>query len=63
MRYGINIFCGKVFCGNGFFDTLAECMNLLESDGFCDRAKIVDNKTGNEYNIKVNFAESKEVKK
>lgn len=63
MRYAINIFSGKQFCGNGIFDTLGECMEFLEHDGFADKAKILDSETGAQYTIKVKFDEVREAKK
>ena len=61
-RYAINIFCGKQFCGNALCDTLGECMEFLENDGFADSAKITDMQEGTEFTIKVKFEESKEGK-
>lgn len=61
-RYVINIYSGRVYCGNGYFDTLGECMKFLEDDGFCDKAKIFDSETGVQYTIKVKYNEIREAK-
>lgn len=42
MRYTVEIYCGRVYCGNGFFDTLDECYKFAKEDGFCDRMKVYD---------------------
>ncbi len=59
MRYAINIFSGKTFCGNAFHDTIGECMEFFEKEGagFCDKAKILDAETGAQYTIKVKYEE------
>lgn len=42
MKYKVEIYCGKVYCGNGFFDTLDECFQFAKSDVFCDKIIIYD---------------------
>lgn len=43
-KYIVNKYCGKIYCGNGFFDTMEECMQFAE-DGFCDKALITNTET------------------
>lgn len=40
MKYSVEIFCGKVFCGNGLFDTFEECVKFAYDDGICTKAII-----------------------
>lgn len=44
-KYTVAIYAGKVYCGNGFYDTLDECYKFA-NDGFCDKMKIYDSITG-----------------
>lgn len=50
-RYIVNKYCGRTYCGNGFFNTLDECVEFA-NDGFCDKAKIVDTVTDTKITIK-----------
>lgn len=43
-KYIVNKYCDNVYCGNGFFDTIEECMQFAE-DGFCDKALIANTET------------------
>lgn len=53
MKYKIDIYCGKVYCGNGYYDTLDECYAFALSDGFCDKAKIYDMNSKNVFTVKI----------
>ena len=44
-KYTVSKFAGKVYCGNAFFNTLDECYEFA-NDGFCDKMKVYDGKTG-----------------
>lgn len=50
-RYIVNKYCGRTYCGNGFFNTIDECVEFA-NDGFCDKAKIVDTVTDTKITIK-----------
>lgn len=50
-RYIVNKYAGRVFCGNGFFDTYDECIEFAK-DGFCTRAVIADTKTGEKKTVR-----------
>ena len=52
-RYTVNIYCGRKYCGNGFFETFEECVRFLDDDGFADYARIRDNETGRIYRVHV----------
>ena len=45
MKYIVNKYSGRVYCGNAFCETLDECLEFAD-DGFCDKAKIVEIETG-----------------
>lgn len=51
MRYTVEIYAGRVYCGNGFFNTLDECY-AFANDGFCDRMKVYDSREDKILNIK-----------
>lgn len=51
-RYYVEKKSGRVYCGNGFFDTLDECVKFAK-DGFCDKAIIQDNESGTKLVIKI----------
>lgn len=42
--YSAEKYAGRVYCGNGLFDTVNECIDFA-NDGFCDRLIIFNNKT------------------
>lgn len=44
-KYTVEKFCGKVYCGNAFCNTLKECREFGD-DGFCTRYEIHFAKTG-----------------
>ena len=52
-RYAINIYCGGVFCGNGYFETEEEAINWFREDAFCDKARITNLETGKRHTIKM----------
>lgn len=54
MKYSVEIYSGRIYCGNAFKETYEECMKWFEEDGFCDRAKITDLETGKKYIVKIN---------
>lgn len=41
-RYIAEIYSGKVYCGNGHFNTLDECYKFALDDGFCDKMIVFD---------------------
>lgn len=45
MKYSVEKYSGKAYCGNGFFDTLDECY-AFANDGFCDKMNVYDTETG-----------------
>lgn len=51
-RYTVNKYSGRVYCGNGFFDTLEECQEF-GNDGFCDKIVVRDNVTGKKTTIRI----------
>ena len=51
-RYIANKYAGRVYCGNGFFNTIEECVEFAK-DGFCTRVVIVDANTGKKQSIKL----------
>lgn len=51
-RYIANKYVGKVYCGNGFFNTIEECVEFA-NDGFCTRLVVVDISTGKKQSIKL----------
>ena len=50
-KYIANKYCGEVYCGNGFFGTIEECMEFAK-DGFCDKVKILEVETNKKQVIK-----------
>lgn len=42
--YSAEKYAGMVYCGNGLFDTVNECIAFAD-DGFCDKLIVVNNKT------------------
>ena len=50
MKYVVEIYNGGTYCGNGYFETVEECMKFAISeginDGLIDKAKIVNQETG-----------------
>lgn len=50
-NYIVNKYCGRTYCGNGFFNTIEECMEFA-NDGFCDKAIISDN-NGNKWTVRL----------
>ena len=50
-RYTVNKYCGRTYCGNGFFNTVEECLAFAK-DGFCDKAVISDSETGEKQTIR-----------
>ena len=55
-RYNAEKFCGRVYCGNGFFDTVDECVNFM-NDGFCDKVKVINMETQEKLIIKLRRSE------
>ena len=51
MKYSVEKFCGRKYCGNAFFDTFDEVLEFAD-DGFCDNAIIYDAGTGRVYKLK-----------
>ena len=51
-RYIANVYCGGIFCGNGYLDTITECYKFAD-DGFCDKLIIKDTETGKTKRIKL----------
>ena len=51
-KYIVNKYSGRVYCGNGNFDTFDECI-AFANDGFCDKAKIVDTTTNQQFTVKI----------
>lgn len=51
MKYIVEKYCGRVYCGNGYFKTMEECLKFAK-DGFCDKAKIANLETGEKQIIK-----------
>ena len=37
--YEVCKYCGRVYCGNAFCDTIEECLQFA-NDGFCNKAII-----------------------
>ena len=52
MKYKIDIYSGKTFCGNAFCESIEECQKFLENDGFSDKGIIYDLETGKRKTIK-----------
>lgn len=52
MKYEVCKYCGRTYCGNGFFETLDECL-IFANDGFCDRAVITSRNDGMKLKIKI----------
>lgn len=40
-RYSVEKYAGRVFCGNGLFETMEEVLEFAD-DGFCTRAIVYD---------------------
>ena len=53
MNYNVEIYCGRTYCGNAFFDTYEECVEWAKADGFCDKAKVIELATGEKKTIKL----------
>lgn len=47
-------YCGGVYCGNGEFDSIQECIDFA-NDGFCDYVRIASE----EISLKVKITASK----
>lgn len=46
MRYVVEIYCGRAYCGNAVYETFDECVEFFHNDGLCNRAKITELETG-----------------
>ena len=60
MRYYVELRIGRSFDGDAICDTLAECMEFIQTQGveYCSTsAEILDNQTGNKFKIKIERAE------
>lgn len=42
----VEIYCGRVYCGNAIKETYGECLDFFKADEFCDKAIIKDLETG-----------------
>lgn len=50
MRYVANKYAGGTWCGNGYFQTMEECLEFA-MDGFCDYVRVKDLTTGVTFKI------------
>lgn len=50
MRYLVEKFSGRVYCGNAFFETLEECIKFAD-DNFCNRAIITELETDKKFKV------------
>lgn len=53
MKYNVEKYCGRVYCGNGLFNTLDECFNF-GNDGFCDKIIVFNLALGGSNTYKLN---------
>lgn len=51
--FNVEIYGGRTYCGNGFFDTFDECVKFFENDAFCDKAIITNIETGEVVKLKM----------
>jgi hypothetical protein len=58
IRYMVETYCGKTYCGNGFFNSFESCIKFAD-DGFCDKAIIIDTEEHKKYTIKISKYEVK----
>ena len=56
MRYLVNKYGGRTYCGNANCETLEECFKFAD-DGFCDKMEIADTESGKKYIIKIEGGE------
>ncbi len=52
MKYVINLYAGRVYCGNGIFENIEKCKMFFESDEFATRAKIRNTETNETITLK-----------
>lgn len=53
-KYIAEKYCGRVYCGNAFLDTIEKCIEFGD-DGFCDKVKIINIETQEKKTIKFEY--------
>ena len=53
MKYIVELYAGRVYVGNGFFDSFDEVESFIQDDGFANKAVVYNDETKTKYLIKI----------